>query len=154
MFLPVIAVRFERNLVTQLFAKSREARIYWGGQAPQAELFEATAEFLKQHPSCRLSTLEIVKRCSSSYKVCIATPSNVDSLCSDGMLWYVSGGSAHATVSTNLKPLFAQTKAFRVIGINQSILRKSLSSDELGEDTSNPDLLLFDEIRDLDEKGN
>ena len=149
---PVIAVRFERDLVTQLFAKSREARIYWGGQAPQAELFEATAEFLKQHPSCRLSTLEIVKRCSLSYKVCIATPSNVDSLCSDGMLWYVSGGSAHATVTTNLKPLFAQTKAFRVIGINQSILRKSLSSDELGEDTSNPDLLLFDEIRDLDEK--
>ncbi|NBQ20368.1 MAG: hypothetical protein EBU30_01380, partial [Synechococcaceae bacterium WB6_3B_236] len=149
---PVIAVRFERELVTQLFAKSREARAYWGSQAPQAELFEATVEFLKQHPSCRLSTLDIVKKCLPSYRVCIATAANVETLCTGAMLWYVSGGSAHGTVTTNLKPLFAQTKAFRVIGIDQAALRSSLSGADSTEDAENPDLLLFDEIRDLDEK--
>ena len=69
----VIALRIEKNIVSQIFTRSSVARKYWSSHAAKAELFEATSTVLKRHPDCKISTLNIIEKALSSYRVCLAS---------------------------------------------------------------------------------
>ena len=148
----VIALRIEKNIVSQIFTRSSVARRYWSSHSAKAELFEATSTVLKRHPDCNISTLNIIEKALSSYRVCLASENNSNELESIDYLWYVSGGQAHGKIlDDNLSSLFKDRKACRLVGINKSELRKYLAEENLDMTQKEAAVQLFDEIRDLEE---
>ena len=148
----VIALRIEKNIVSQIFTRSSVARKYWSSHAAKAELFEATSTVLKRHPDCKISTLNIIEKALSSYRVCLASEKNSNELERIDYLWYVSGRQAHGKIlDDNLSSLFKDRKACRLVGINKSELRKYLSGENLDMTQKEAAVQLFDEIRDLEE---
>ena len=148
----VITVRLDKEVISTVFAKSKEARIYWSGHGAKAELFEATSAFLKQHPDVQISTFDIIEKCKSGYRVCVASPANAEALSQEEYLWYVSGGNKHGQVTNQILSLLVEKKAFRVIGLRLADLRAALGGDS-AEDESSSVVSLFDQIRELDESG-
>ena len=148
----VITVRLDKEVISTVFAKSKEARIYWSGHGAKAELFEATSAFLKQHPDVQISTFDIIEKCKSGYRVCVASPANAEALSQEEYLWYVSGGNKHGQVTNQILSLLVEKKAFRVIGLRLADLRAALGGDS-AEDESSSVVSLFDQIRELDEYG-
>jgi subfamily B ATP-binding cassette protein HlyB/CyaB len=148
----VITVRLEKEVISTVFAKSKEARIFWSSHGAKAELFEATSAFLKQHPDSQISTFDIIEKCRSGYRVCVASQANAEALSQEEFLWYVSGGNKHGIITSQIANLLAEKKAFRVIGLNLAALRAALRGEVAEEETSSV-VSLFDQIRDLDEAG-
>ena len=148
----VIALRIEKNIVSQIFTRSSVARKYWSSHAAKAELFEATSTVLKRHPDCKISTLNIIEKALSSYRVCLANKNNANELETIDYLWYVSGGQAHGKIlDNNLSSLFKERTTCRLVGINKSVLRKYLAGECLDMTQKESTVQLFDEIRDLEE---
>ena len=148
----VIALRIEKNIVSQIFTRSSVARKYWSSHAAKAELFEATSTVLKRHPDCKISTLNIIEKALSSYRVCLANRNNASELETIDYLWYVSGGQAHGKIlDNNLSSLFKERTTCRLVGINKSVLRKYLAGENLDMTQKESTVQLFDEIRDLEE---
>ena len=146
----VITVRLEKEVISTVFAKSKEARIYWSSHAAKAELFEATSTILKQHPDCKLSTFDLIEKCKSGFRICVANQTNAEALAQEEFLWYVSGGNKHGQVTSQIASLFEEKKSYRVIGLKTQALRAALSG-EVVEDTDSTIVSLFDQIRELDE---
>ena len=146
----VITVRLEKEVISTVFAKSKEARIYWSSHAAKAELFEATSTILKQHPDCKLSTFDLIEKCKSAFRICVANQTNAEALAQEEFLWYVSGGNKHGQVTSQIASLFEEKKSYRVIGLKTQALRAALSG-EVVEDTDSTVVSLFDQIRELDE---
>jgi ATP-binding cassette subfamily B protein len=146
----VITVRLEKEVISTVFAKSKEARIYWSSHAAKAELFEATSTILKQHPDCKLSTFDLIEKCKSGFRICVANQTNAEALAQEDFLWYVSGGNKHGQVTSQIASLFEEKKSYRVIGLKTQALRAALSG-EVVEDTDSTVVSLFDQIRELDE---
>lgn len=148
----VITIRLEKEIVSTVFAKSKEARLFWSAYAANAELFEATSSFIKQHPDCQISTTAIIDRCRNSYRVCVASQANAKILDQEDYLWYVSGGVKHGQVTNQLAELIEANKAYRVIGVKLTSLRAALRGDAVEEDEARV-VSLFDQIRELDQAG-
>jgi len=149
----VIALRIEKNIVSQIFTRSSVARKYWSSHAAKAELFEATSTVLKRHPDCKISTLNIIEKALSSYRVYLANKNNANELETIDYLWYVSGGQAHGKILDNdLSSLFKERTTCRLVGINKSELRKYLAGDNLDMTQKESTVQLFDEIRNLEEE--
>ena len=148
----VITVRLDKEIISTIFAKSKEARVYWSGHGAKAELFEATSAFLKQHPDIQISTFDIIEKCRSGYRICVASQANADALSQEEYLWYVSGGNKHGQVTNQIASLLVEKKAFRVIGLRLADLRAALRGD-VAEEESSSVVSLFDQIRELDESG-
>jgi len=148
----VITIRLEKEIVSTVFAKSKEARLFWSASAAHAELFEATSSFIKQHPDCQISTTTIIDRCRSSYRVCVASQANAKVLDQEDYLWYISGGVKHGQVTNQLAALIEANKAYRVIGVKLTSLRAALRGDAVEEDEPRV-VSLFDQIRELDQAG-
>jgi ATP-binding cassette subfamily B protein len=148
----VITVRLEKELISTVFAKSKEARLYWSAHASNAELFEATSSFIKQHPDCHISTCDLIERCRNSYRVCVASQANASKLDEEDFLWYVSGGVKHGQVTSQISSLTEANKAYRVVGVKVASLRAALRGDAVEEEDARV-VSLFDQIRDLDEGG-
>jgi ATP-binding cassette subfamily B protein len=146
----VITVRLEKEVISTVFAKSKEARIYWSSHAAKAELFEATSTILKQHPDCKLSTFDLIEKCKSGFRICVANQTNAEALGQEDFLWYVSGGNKHGQVTSQIASLFEEKKSYRVIGLKTQALRAALSG-EVVEETDSTIVSLFDQIRELDE---
>ena len=149
----VIALRIEKNIISQIFTTSSVARKYWSSHAAKAELFEATSTVLKRHPDCKISTLNIIEKALSSYRVYLANKNNANELETIDYLWYVSGGQAHGKILDNdLSSLFKERTTCRLVGINKSELRKYLAGENLDMTQKESTVQLFDEIRNLEEE--
>ena len=148
----VITVRLEKEVISTVFAKSKEARVYWSNHAAKAELFEATSTFLSQHPDCQLSTFDLIEKCRNSFRICVASQANAQALGEEDFLWYVSGGNKHGQVTNQIASLIEEKKAYRVIGLKLAALRAALKGDEVADEDSTV-VSLFDQIRELDQAG-
>ena len=149
----VIALRVEKNIVSQIFTRSKMARKYWSSHAAKAELFEATSTVLKRHPDCNISTLNIIEKALPSYRICLANKNNADELEQIDYLWYVSGGQEHGRVlDDDLSNLFKERTTCRLVGINKSELKKYLAGEKPDITQKESTVQLFDEIRDLEEE--
>ena len=149
----VIALRVEKNIVSQIFTRSKMARKYWSSHAAKAELFEATSTVLKRHPDCNISTLNIIEKALPSYRICLANKNNADELEQIDYLWYVSGGQEHGRVlDDDLSNLFEERTTCRLVGINKSELKKYLAGEKPDITQKESTVQLFDEIRDLEEE--
>ena len=148
----VITVRLEKEVISTVFAKSKEARLFWSTHSAKAELFEATSSFLKQHPDCHISTYDLIEKCRSSFRVCVASQANAKALDEEDFLWYVSGGNRHGQITNQLVSLIEEKKAYRVVGLRLPALRAALRGDVVEEE--DPAVVsLFDQIRELDQSG-
>ncbi len=149
----VIALRVEKNIVSQIFTRSKMARKYWSSHAAKAELFEATSTVLQRHPDCNISTLNIIEKALPSYRICLANKNNADELEQIDYLWYVSGGQEHGRVlDDDLSNLFKERTTCRLVGINKSELKKYLAGEKPDITQKESTVQLFDEIRDLEEE--
>ena len=149
----VIALRVEKNIVSQIFTRSKMARKYWSSHSAKAELFEATSTVLKRHPDCKISTLNIIEKALSSYRVYLANKNNANELETIDYLWYVSGGQEHGRVlDDDLSNLFEERTTCRLVGINKSELKKYLAGEKPDITQKESTVQLFDEIRDLEEE--
>lgn len=146
----VITVRLDKDVISTVFAKSKEARSYWSTHAAKAELFEAVSGLLAQHPDCSFSTYELMETCSNAFRVSVASQINAEALDQENCFWYVSGGNRHGQVTKTLNDWVEEKKTYRVIGVKAEAFRAALRGDSV-EDEEPRALTLFDQIRDFEQ---